>query len=532
MLSRPDAFSQTWDNIFHLSAIRWIMDTGNGSSLTFNTLTTNGGPGSFYPAAWHDLVSLVAMGGGNNAVTYSTNAATWAVMALVWPLGCLFLLKRLLPDATLPVRIGSGILASSFAAFPSLLVGFGVLYPNFLGFALLPAILGLSLDLLRLPRIRSTLPLVAQILALGACLPGLFLAHPNAVLSLVALVFLLVPPWAWRGMRATWAHHRMRAWVYLGAAIGIMVVFLLIWAFGRTDPTWAPPNTTEAALGEVLLASPLVIRPFWILGVLILAGIWAMVAKKTSTWLLGPFAVAVLLWCSASALHAGLVRNLLTAGFYNDPYRLAALLPMVLLPISALGLDWLWTSAAAWMHAHPRWDRPFVTPVAATVICLILLVGIQASPAMTQHLHWVEGHFAITESSTLVDSDELAVIEQVPDIVSPGERVATNPWNGSSMLYALTGVDTTTTFIYYITGPSLETIDASLDEVDSNPGRICPALADLNVAYVLDFGDLYFTDGWSPHVDMPGFDQLATAPGFTAVAQSGHAVLYKITACD
>jgi hypothetical protein len=500
--------------------------------LSFNTFITGEGAASFYPAAWHDLVSLVAMGGGSNAVTYSTNAVTWAVMALVWPLGCLFLLKRLLPDATLPVRIGSGILASSFAAFPSLLVGFGVLYPNFLGFALLPVVLGLALDVLGLARSRSTLPLYCHLLALAACLPGLFLAHPNAVLSAVALVSPLVLVWAWRGMRASWADHRKRAWVYLGAAAGIMVVFLLIWAFGRTDPTWAPPNTTETSLAEVLLASPLVIRPFWILGVLILAGIWAMVAKKTCTWLLGPFAVAVLLWWSASALHSGLIRNLLTAGFYNDPYRLAALLPVVLLPISALGLDWLWTSAAAWMHARPRWDRAFVTPLAATVVCLILLVGIQASPAMTQHLKWVEDSFAITESSVLVDSDELAVIEQVPDIVSPGERVATNPWNGSSMLYALTGVDTTTTFIYYITGPSQEIIDESLDEVSSNPGRICPALADLNVVYVLDFGDFYFTDGWSPHVDMPGFEQLATAPGFTAVAQSGHAVLYKITACN
>ena len=35
-LNTADAISQTFDAVFHLNAVRWILDTGNASSLSFD----------------------------------------------------------------------------------------------------------------------------------------------------------------------------------------------------------------------------------------------------------------------------------------------------------------------------------------------------------------------------------------------------------------------------------------------------------------------------------------------------------------
>ena len=53
---RPESFSQTFDNVFHLNAVRYIQETGSRSSYTVSSMTGGG----FYPSAWHDLVALLA----------------------------------------------------------------------------------------------------------------------------------------------------------------------------------------------------------------------------------------------------------------------------------------------------------------------------------------------------------------------------------------------------------------------------------------------------------------------------------------
>lgn len=98
MLGTPTAFSQTYDNIYHLNAVRWIVDHGNGSSLTMNMLTGDG-PSAFYPSAWHDLASLTLISMGSPEVTLGNNALILVVLALVWPVSCLLLVRAIFPPA-------------------------------------------------------------------------------------------------------------------------------------------------------------------------------------------------------------------------------------------------------------------------------------------------------------------------------------------------------------------------------------------------------------------------------------------------
>jgi len=66
-IGSPETLSQTYDAVFHYNAIAYIVDSGNASSLTLNSLGTPGTPGSFYPSAWHDFASLLVLTTGASA---------------------------------------------------------------------------------------------------------------------------------------------------------------------------------------------------------------------------------------------------------------------------------------------------------------------------------------------------------------------------------------------------------------------------------------------------------------------------------
>ena len=55
ILNTPDAISQTFDAVFHLNAVEWILQTNNASSLR---LFLEAPQGSVYPLGWHTLVAL------------------------------------------------------------------------------------------------------------------------------------------------------------------------------------------------------------------------------------------------------------------------------------------------------------------------------------------------------------------------------------------------------------------------------------------------------------------------------------------
>ncbi|GAP55404.1 conserved hypothetical protein [Arthrobacter sp. Hiyo6] len=88
----PENFSQTFDNVYHLNAVYHIAQTQNGSSLTLGNLTA--ASSYFYPAGMHDMMALLQMLTGN-PVPVVINVGTIMIGALVWPLGCMFLISRL-----------------------------------------------------------------------------------------------------------------------------------------------------------------------------------------------------------------------------------------------------------------------------------------------------------------------------------------------------------------------------------------------------------------------------------------------------
>lgn len=531
MLGAPTAFSQTYDNIYHLNAVRWIVDHRNGSSLTMNMLTGDG-PAAFYPSAWHDLASLTLISMGSPEVTLGNNALILVVLALVWPISCLLLARAVFPH-TPAVILGTGVLVASISAFPYLLLGFGVLFPNFLGLALLPAVMALAVSLLGLgrgERYDSYPTLVVGLFGMG----GVALAHPNVALTMVSVVApVMAIFWAAQGIRDLRAGS-LRAWAAAARVAAVVALLGLAYVLFRAlhapyDSLWWPVSRSVShAVGEAVLLAPRDTPVPYVAAVLSLAGIYAVLRHNRYWWLLGCHCAFVFLWIVVSAVTVPDFRNFFGAPWYNDNFRLASLLPITAIPLAALGLEFVLGKADDALGVRLADRRPaWVTGALVGVAVLALLVGTQVGNKQ-EMIAWVRGHYTVTPDAVLVDSDEYAVLQQVPEIVPPDGVIAVNPWNGSSMAYALTGRQTIFTHVQYPNDPDKQVLVDSLDDAVTN-AEVCQALSDLGVGWVLDFGN----DRLINNEDraFPGFEELDDSPGFKLRAESGHAALYEITAC-
>jgi hypothetical protein len=536
VIGTPDAFSQTFDNVFHLNAIRYVEDTGSASSLTISALTG----GSFYPAAWHDLVALLT-NLTNADIPVAVNVINLVVAALVWPLGCMFL-AHTVAGARVAVTVAAGILAAAFGSFPLLLLDFGVLYPNFLGNALLPVALGLGIRLLGLGRERSESRTMDGLVLL-AILPGIALAHPSSVMAFLAL---MVPPllFAWgkttaRLLRAGTAH-----WLGL---LGMAAAFLaglaglvIMWQKVRPPEEaafWPPIETTGRAIGEVLTGSAVGRPVSWAVSILVVAGIVALIVRRSQLWFIGTYLMAAGLFVVVASFPAGPVRMFITGIWYNDPPRLASLLPIVILPLATIGVLACWDRLffpviRKILQGVGRTSTPssvavaFAHSLVGAVAVGVLAFGTQQAN-VREAVNAAAPGYQLTKDSPLISADELTLINRLDSKVPEGAVIADNPWNGSALAYAFSGRPVLQPHMHGEMPEGGKKIIEELNEAAVDPS-VCTEVERLNVDYVLDFGHREVHGGDHGY---DGLDNLALDGVGRLIDSEGEAKLYEITAC-
>ncbi|RLP08554.1 hypothetical protein D9T14_08735 [Propionibacterium australiense] len=485
--------------------------------------------------AWHDTISLGLLTLRSSDAAAGTNAAILSVGAVVWILGCLCLANAALHCSS-PGVVAVGFISAGFPSFPFDPIKFGVLYPNFLGIALLPGTIAITIQTLGLGtrKIPAGRGLVLCTLAVG----GVSLAHPNSFLSYCLVLLPIMLIWALKLVKQGWHEKSMPAtWGPPALLLITTVAVVRLWsllqpAFDRD--AWPPTQSTAQAIGEVLLAAPLEAAPAWIIGAAALIGTIRVITTRQHTWMLASHLVMTFFWVVISAWELGPLRTALVGGFYSDPHRIADTLPVTILPLAALGASWFgsmlsYRAKRVWFSREHR-GTAWVDPLLIAVEVVALLYFTQYSGTVRQAVGKGIVTYQVTEGANLVDTEELALIERIPDMVPSGSVIATTPYNGASMVYALKGTATTTTHIHYTWTRDVTIINEHLDEAATDP-EVCPALERLNVDYALDFGTDEVNSG-ARSSDYPGFDSLATSPGFEVVASEGHAVLYRITACN
>ncbi|WP_427171566.1 DUF6541 family protein [Arthrobacter sp. 92] len=545
----PENFSQTFDNVYHLNAVYHIAQTQNGSSLTLGNLTA--ASSYFYPAGMHDMMALLQMLTGN-PVPVVINVGTIVIGALVWPLGCMFLISRLVGYR--PVALmAAAVLSAGFSAFPYLLIGFGVLYPNNAAIALLPVLLGLAVEMLGMSRTAAS-SFLPPVLAFCATLPGMVLTHPSAM---VALLGFLVPVVLGRLVRTLLELRNGKtskrvAIVWAAASAAYLAAVAVAWTVlrpGLGAAPWTPFQSNARAIGEILGSAPMGTTTAWVLAVLTVIGLYVIARTLRRTWwILGMYLVGALFYMVVSSWPPGTFRTMLTGVWYNDSFRLAALLPVVTLPIAVFGAEWLvWRLRALLEYLAtltPEQARSLPSSMAGlarlrlpaparvvSVWVVIALLGVAAQGGtLSQVQQRLQSIFAVSKTSDLVDEDELKVLQQVDGKVPQGGVVVGNPLTGASLVYALAGRQALAPHIF---GERTEMEQLLLDHWDEAAYNkdVCPAIRKLNAYWALDFGTKTVIPTEDP---FPGLADLAagTAPDIEVLATSNKARLVRTTACD
>lgn len=535
ILGAPDAFSQSFDNIFHLNAVHYIGETGDASSLTVAAMTAGDGPVPFYPAAWHGFASLVTeLSGAPLAV--GVNAANIVIAAVVWPLSVLFAVRqfaRLVPAAV----IGGGVLVASFPAFPILLLDFGVLYPNFFSLAMVPA--GLALAAIVFRQAPNTMLTPAQGLFLGAAAyPGIALAHPNGIMTLLLLtVPLVVGAYVFHILALRRSVSRPGSYAIPSAALLIcLTVFLVLWNYLRPPAEaafWGPTETSAQAFGEAVLNAPFGRPVALVASILAVLGLIAALKQQRLRWLPVSYVLAVGAFVVVAGFQQSELRSFMTGVWYNDPNRLAAVLPLLAAPLSVLGLGtvlaWIYRGLArrrGSAEAQNRTPRLAAATAAGLVTVLVLLPltqgrNMQDAVARASHM------YTIGDDSALISEDELELMDRIDELVPEDATIAVNPYTGGALAFAFSDRNTTHRHTLDTVSEDTLIIESNLRNADTVP-EVCEAARNENLRYVLDLGLKEVHGGDHRY---PGIENLDTSPDFELVEEIGDAKLYEFIGC-
>ena len=528
-INAPDAFSQTYDAVYHLNAVRWILDTGNASSLSFDMVISRG---AVYPLGWHTLVALTMRLSGITSIPLASNAVMCAVAGLTWTSGVITLTSALTVGRRAG-RIATAVLASAAPAFPLLGLFWGILYPVFLATAMLPGVFLTAATAgargMTLPR-RAVLWLMA-----GAGCVGLALAHPSIiVIALIAGVSAAMTHSLSLAVSAVAERHHVRR-----AVLACILTALLAGASWAAAPAlrasksvsqWPPYTSVVGGIGEAVTSAPELTAIVWPLALLTVIGYLSAWRRQSTRWVALTHTVVCGLYVVDVSQKVSPLRYSLTGFWYSDAYRPGGFMMVTALPLAGIGACALADAAG---RALPRAVRAATTVPwlrAALTILVIAALAWQStgSAAMSHNVEKFGLTFLVTDDSQSLTADELAVVNRLPDLLGPDDVVLADPWRGGSLAYGLTGVTTLPRHLssYGSTSPALTVLENSLDEVGDNP-EVCPAIEELGVDYVLDFKGRTILDG----PEAPGLSDIQPRDGFRTVLRIGDATLYRITAC-
>ncbi len=522
----PQNISQTFDNIFHLNAVRFALDAGTASSLQVGLLTNPDGTLPFYPAAWHAMVALVVQLSGAS-IPVAVNALVLVIAAVVWPIGAV-LLARTLFGRSPGVVVGASLMAVSVPAFPLLLMDYGVLYPLQLGFALLPAALAASAHLLRIVPRRG--PVWWWLLILLGVVPGMTLAHPGAFvawLALTAPMAIIYITSLLREPRTTLS----RVGIALAAAAYVVIGALLVLILRPPAQArgWPISMSMPEAVWSVLSVSMWYQLSAVAAALAIVAGIvWAIVDRTPRALAaVGVYAVGALLFVVVASLPWTALRDAFTGSWYNNLPRVAAILAIAMGPIGAYGIARTWLAVRSSRIALPLRRSPAAVRTAAGVACALVAVVAFQGASTQRAVEWASTWYLVTDDAPLLSRDEAALLKRLPDVVPEGVAIAGSPWTGTSLAYALADRPVLMPHTLMSVGEEIAVVNEQLGQ--ATPGSpACLAAEALGVGFVLDFGD---RDIQPPHQEFPGLSDLATSAAVRLVDSEGDAKLYELIAC-
>ena len=558
-----DSFVQYDDNATHLGMVASMVDGGNYSILSTSqypaSLPTEQVPwedASFYPNAWHVIAALSCSIVGTSA-PIAENATNLAFTAVVFPLGTLVFLDSLFPKKP-TISVAGAFVCLASAAFPLRMLTVHGPFPNVAAFCLVPSVCTLFLASFPLDGPRRICPKMLVAFALASS--GMAVAHPNAIFTCIILlapylVLQLIPVWTTRGCPNGKANEGLKT---LSLQLITLMVLTFIWVFAQRLPmffsvvnfVWEVQIDPASLVASVVNGGYLIRLPQYVLAALVAIGFGRCARERSMRWIV----VSYLAVCALFVLGLSLdfvARRSVTGFWYNDPERIAAMLAIASIPLSASGLDWiahLIACIAQRLHPFPM----TLFPVASTTCIILLAIPFSLANYYAEKLPLIGGNsenaftFAKYQaggvygfgSEQVYTADERSFVGRVKELIPEGSLVINLPSDGSVFAYAADGLN-----VYYKSdNPDDETSESRLIRtglVDiATDTAVAQAVKETGAQYVLllDPGDLdvrasqavtplgtYLGEDWR------GLLIDDETPGFTCLLAKGDMRLYKIS---
>lgn len=476
-LDGAESFAQIFDNAAHLNMIRAFSDSGHYSILhatEYLSGTTLGGSPvaesrfTFYPAAWH-IVAALACSALSLPAAIAENAANYAFAGFVFPASVCLLLHSFFRGSKRTILCGA-VCCLAFEAFPWGLMMFGPLYSNMMAYCVLPLVLYCVCSLFSFRRgqmVKFGIMVVIGGIALGA-------SQPNSIFTAIVLI---LPYCTYRIYRFTLDGTKSQTKAVIASAV-LVVMFAVGWLALWRSPSfsavvsypWPAFTSKHQSVVNVLVLSLRDAPAQPLLGLVVLFGVAYTFFARRLRWLVWAYGFAVLMYCVAASTD-GTLKSLLCGFWYNDSYRLAAVLALSAIPLSALGLS---ATIGAFNRCLMRLDtnnakRSLVLPAAVVVLAFVaftfspsyVISGVgtveTAFSRVTGGLDWLaspeERKYTIEESSFVKRAKE--IVDQDPGVV------VNFPFDGSVFAYGADGLDTYYRTFYSFGGAS-ETEDSKL----------------------------------------------------------------------
>ena len=542
MVYGPEAFSQSLDNSFHMNAIRWIQEHGDASSLTLGAVAAANQEPTFYPAGWHDFVSLIYSTTGTSIAT-ATIVTVLLASGILWPCS-LVALSLSIPKLRRLQALAIPAMICGFAAFPGLLLRWGVLFPNLLGYALLPSFVALMVYLVQVMVRREYSASLSLGLASLVGLAGLALVHPNAVVSAAAFAVPLLLAGVAQVLRS---HELIARQKWVGSILLLAFLAGCVGAWRVLRPaefasnTWSPILTEGEALYQFLFlglenGNQLgdKFNPSYLAGFLALWGAGYLLYKHRNLWLIASWVLIGYLWIVSASVPRGEFRLLMVAPWYTDHFRLAALVVFPSVILAGIGLGGFVEGLLTWVARRaPRPARLKVATVGMGVAMVLVLVvaGLSSRvPSVQETTLAVSQEYRVTPTSVVLNQDEMNVINEIPKIVPKGDVIVNNPWDGSAYIYALADRHLTGYHFEFETSPKYSAIMHNLKDARTNP-EVCREVNKYKAHWYVHLeNQLNFGPAQQKNYD--GMVAAIDTDVLTPVYSSGPMTLYRISACD
>ncbi|MDO4241938.1 MAG: hypothetical protein Q4C71_05340, partial [Microbacteriaceae bacterium] len=429
------------------------------------------------------------------------------------------------------VQVAAVLGCIAMVQMPFIPVQWGTLYANMLGLCLTPYILCGVLYLFKLTR-KDTDPLsifAAFFLTFGA-LGAAVLAHPTAIfppLILTAILILRNALKTWKNTEYT-SRQKLFAW---GLVVLITIVSAIIWYKTKNEVTWKPHLTYNAAFSNGFSGSTGFTVTDWLTGFTALFGTYLTFRNKQLRWLTVLYVSFVGLWIITASFKSGLLRSALSAPWYADHWRLAMQVPLVSVVLSAIAITFIGHKILAQTPKIKARFGSFVArlfPTGVTLATGILLLNSVGYAQATQNT--TDVFRATPEAAPLLSLNERDVLLHLDKVAQKGDKVAGNPWTGTALATAFTKADA---LFPHLLGDYSEDYYELAEKIATGAGKACKIAAELQVKYVLDFGDKQVLQSWlerdfyGPIVNLDKKD----TPALTKIYSKGNARLYEITGC-